>query len=1360
MAEALDGARAHRRGGPEAQGRPGARRRALLLAGLLAALAVGTFGVRMLPRRAAAPGRPPGAGPAEVAPTRDSQPSVAVLPLVNLSPDRENEYFSDGMTEELITALGKVEGLRVAARTSAFAFKGTDADVREIGAEAQRRHGAGGKRAARGAAAPALGAAGEHQGRVPHLVGRVRPGAGRRVRGAGRAGAGDRGCAPGDAAAAGRRGAGQGGDRRSRGARPLPAGALPVEPADLRVAAQAVRYFERAIARDSTYAEAYAALAETYVLFPIYGVSSAVEAFPRPGPRRSGRSHWTARWGPRTPRWAWSGSSTSTTGPGAERELRRAIALDPGYATAHQWYAEYLSVVGRDADARLEAERAVALDPLSAIIRVDQALTLARGRHLDEAIAVLQQRGRNQSGLLGGPQHLGWVYWAAGRLQEAIAEHGGHRADEQRGRSGKGRLAYVYGRRDGPTPRWRSLESLSERFRRESIFPYSIALGYAGVGDDERVLDWLERAVAEHDPNVALYLRIDPLLRLAPAGSPIPAAAASGGIGVKPRMSSDLATRLQAALGDAYRIERELGGGGMSRLFVAEEASLHRRVVVKVLPPQFASEVSAARFRQEVEVAARLQHPNILPVLAAGTRDDLIYYIIPYVPGESLRHRLTREGRLPVPDALEILREVADALAYAHSEGILHRDIKPENVLLMGRHASLTDFGVARALSEARTGEPLTETGLAVGTPGYMAPEQAAGERHLDARADVYALAVVGYEMLTGKPPFEGPTAQAVLAAHLTITPRPLSEIRPEVPAGVSEVIARALHKSPVDRLRTAAELRDGLRVEMAVSAPPWRGLWWAAGVIALALIAGGLALFGRSRSPSRVDENLLAVAPFDAVSPSVEEYREGLLTILSRSLDGAGPIRTVSPTIVVRRWAGESDPASASALGRGTGAGLVVFGQVVPAGADSVRLSATIYDVRRERSAGEVEVRDDRQRIDRIADTLAVRLLREVGRTRPVGAVRFAALGSTSLPAIKLFLAAEQFYRRGQWDSTIVYAERAVAVDSDFTLALRRIPNALWWSNADVSPMLLRAGARNHGLAPRESLLVRADSIWGALDSDILPSWPLLRQLNATVRETVKRYPDDPEAWYMMGETAYHYGGQVAPRVSPRVAFDAFARALELDSAFAPAYEHIVDLALRLRDPETARRYGEAYLRVGSGRTGAASVRAALDLLASPNAPPPATVAFLDTAKAKQVWDAWFYIASAVDSGEAAVAAARAFTRSRHGPDSVDAERQRGLLGGALAYRGHLREAVRELWTHRPWARGRTVDPHRGRTGHAGRRVAGFGRRVAGIAPPGGQRLEPVGPCLVVGSRRYRIDSPARAAGPIQEPLLLWGNR
>ncbi len=232
----------------------------------------------------------------------------------------------------------------------------------------------------------------------------------------------------------------------------------------------------------------------------------------------------------------------------------------------------------------------------------------------------------------------------------------------------------------------------------------------------------------------------------------------------------DLLARLQAALGDTYRIEKELGGGGMSRLFLATEASLHRQVVIKLLPPEFTSEVSAARFKQEIELAAHLQHPNILPVLTAGAKDDLLFYVMPFVPGESLRHRLTREGRLPVLDAVRILHEIADALAQAHAEGVIHRDIKPENILLLGSHAVLTDFGVARALAESRSGSRLTDTGLALGTPGYMSPEQAAGERHIDARADVYALAVVGYEMLAGFPPFAGPTAQAVIAAHLTAT--------------------------------------------------------------------------------------------------------------------------------------------------------------------------------------------------------------------------------------------------------------------------------------------------------------------------------------------------------------------------------------------------------------------------------------------------------------------------------------------------------------------------------------------------------------------------------------------------------------
>src|SRR2546428_1740010 len=249
----------------------------------------------------------------------------------------------------------------------------------------------------------------------------------------------------------------------------------------------------------------------------------------------------------------------------------------------------------------------------------------------------------------------------------------------------------------------------------------------------------------------------------------------------------------------------------MSRVFLATEASLHRAVVIKLLPPEFASEVSEARFKQEIELAAHLQHPNILPLLTAGAKGDLLFYVMPFVSGESLRHRLTREGKLPVADAVRILHEMADALAYAHAEGVIHRDVKPENILLQGGHAVLTDFGVARALAESRSGGRLTDTGLALGTPGYMSPEQAAGERHVDARADVYALAVVGYEMLAGFPPFAGPTAQALIAAHLTAAPKPPTHPRPAPPPQAAHALPRAPAEDPNAPLPTAPQLPDSL---------------------------------------------------------------------------------------------------------------------------------------------------------------------------------------------------------------------------------------------------------------------------------------------------------------------------------------------------------------------------------------------------------------------------------------------------------------------------------------------------------------------------------------------------------------------
>ena len=269
----------------------------------------------------------------------------------------------------------------------------------------------------------------------------------------------------------------------------------------------------------------------------------------------------------------------------------------------------------------------------------------------------------------------------------------------------------------------------------------------------------------------------------------------------------ELRHRLQAALGTPFRLEKELGGGGMSRVFLAEEVGLGRQVVIKVLPPEMSAGVNVDRFRREIQLAARLQHPHVVPLLSAGSRDDLIWYVMPYLKGESLRAKLAREGELPVAETIRILREVADALQYAHSNQVVHRDIKPDNILISNKHAVVTDFGVAKAVS-ASTGESsLTSLGVALGTPAYMAPEQAAADPHVDHRADLYGLGAMAYEMLTGRPPFTGATPQSVLAAHVTQAPDPVTAHRDTVPPGLAELVMRCLAKKPADRWQRADEL-------------------------------------------------------------------------------------------------------------------------------------------------------------------------------------------------------------------------------------------------------------------------------------------------------------------------------------------------------------------------------------------------------------------------------------------------------------------------------------------------------------------------------------------------------------------------
>jgi len=318
--------------------------------------------------------------------------------------------------------------------------------------------------------------------------------------------------------------------------------------------------------------------------------------------------------------------------------------------------------------------------------------------------------------------------------------------------------------------------------------------------------------------------------------------------------------RLRVALSGRYAVERELGAGGMATVYLARDLRHDRQVAIKVLHPELAAALGAERFLSEIKTTARLQHPHILPLLDSGEADGLLYYVMPYVSGETLRARLTREQQLPIADAVRIAREVADGLGDAHVRGIIHRDIKPENILLQGEHALVADFGIALAVQQAG-GQRMTQTGLSLGTPQYMAPEQAMGEKQIDARADIYALGVVLYEMLAGEPPFTGATVQAIVSKVITDAARPLATLRKSVPEHVAAAVLQALEKLPADRFATAAEFAsalasDGFRWTGAVRQPV-RGLPISArnGLMGLLAVTTALALLwgfrqGRQASP------------------------------------------------------------------------------------------------------------------------------------------------------------------------------------------------------------------------------------------------------------------------------------------------------------------------------------------------------------------------------------------------------------------------------------------------------------------------------------------------------------------------------
>ena len=359
--------------------------------------------------------------------------------------------------------------------------------------------------------------------------------------------------------------------------------------------------------------------------------------------------------------------------------------------------------------------------------------------------------------------------------------------------------------------------------------------------------------------------------------------------GVPARTAATAVTEVSAvtkALAGRYRVQRVVGEGGMATVYLADDLKHQRQVAVKVMRPDLSATLGAERFEREVGIAARLTHPNILPMYDSGEAQGFLYYVMPFVDGESLRDRLKREGALPVDEALRLAREMAEALAYAHRRGIVHRDIKPANILLNEGHALVADFGIARAVEESGEAGELTKTGLAIGTPQYMAPEQAAGERTVDGRADVYAVGAVLYEMLSGSAPFIGDTARAILAKSLTEAPSSLSGVRAGVTTAVDAVVQHAMARDPLKRMQSADALVqaiDGLRgtgAATAVTAPakaPSRRTYAIAAGVVIALVAAGVIWRGRASGTTQgeavAESTRLAVLPFENRGASGDAY-------------------------------------------------------------------------------------------------------------------------------------------------------------------------------------------------------------------------------------------------------------------------------------------------------------------------------------------------------------------------------------------------------------------------------------------------------------------------------------------------------
>ena len=654
--------------------------------------------------------------------------------------------------------------------------------------------------------------------------------------------------------------------------------------------------------------------------------------------------------------------------------------------------------------------------------------------------------------------------------------------------------------------------------------------------------------------------------------------------------SQDAFDRLRAALSDRYRLEEAVGSGGMATVYRAEDLKHHRNVAVKVLNPELAAAIGAERFLREIETAANLTHPHILPLHDSGEADGFLFYVMPFVKGESLRDLLKRERQLPVEDAVRYAREVADALAYAHDEGIIHRDVKPENILLEAGHAVLVDFGIAQAVATSNETR-LTQTGLSLGSAAYMSPEQAAGERNLDARSDQYALACVLYEMLMGEAPFTGATTAQIIARQLSTPPSPISPIRPSVDSRVDEVIGTALEKIPADRFSSVREFSEALGRASTVTAEHTipkgpapaagrtrrrRTLRWLGSTLSLAVlvIAGGILFLGSTNDFGFSKRDWILITDFQN-NTGEAVFDRSLENALSVGLQQSNHLNVFPKSRIaqtLQRMLREDTGGIDESLGREIAQRENIRILVVPS-IDRIEQTYVLAIRIVDPSTGEDLLSrsaqaDGSNDVLPVLDRLARRLRQDLGESRfsiTLRGVPLRLATTPSLEALEAWSEADFHWGHRRYDEAFTLLRRAIELDSSFAMAHADLGGALYFQGDRINGEVhvQKALSLTDRVTERERLWILAEiQNWKENYEGAIDAYNIY----------LTRYPDDLSGWFRLGYALMREGRS-------EEAVQAFERIVEMDPEDAGAFINLAtSYSLLDRREEAVEHYLMAF--------------------------------------------------------------------------------------------------------------------------------------------------------------------------------------